>query len=117
MKSLGQSPIQQEGRSLAGLDGLLSVYFQREMPQSWPGAKPATEIAGPGQGLGVRSRTRFRSRLVLAASLVIFLLGQLILSAMSTGLPPIRSDRELGRIEATKRTREMPTNRVLPAPR
>jgi hypothetical protein len=120
MKSLGQAaPSEQHGHALAqqNLDGLLGAYFQAQLPETWPEAKSATELSSVAWGMGVRSRTRIRNRLVLAASLVFLLLGQFFLSGMFTGLPAVRSDRDLGKMEATKRTGEMRLKPAVPSPR
>jgi hypothetical protein len=64
----------------ADLDGLLSAYFKAEMPEPWPELKlppPATAHSG-----APRRPSLVRSRLVLAASLLLLATGPLYLSGM-----------------------------------
>jgi hypothetical protein len=119
MKSLSQSPSEQQGHAQPqnDLDGLLGAYFQAQMPQTWPEAKSATELSSAAWGRSPRSRILVGSRILLAASLMFLLLGQVFLSGKFTALPPVRSERDSGKIEATKRMGEMPPKRAVPARR
>jgi len=64
------------GRSGDELDGLLRAFFHAEMPNPWPGAPVVEEApAVLSRPMSARpSRSLFRSRMALAAS-VAFLLG------------------------------------------
>jgi len=64
------------GRSGDDLDGLLRAFFHAEMPNPWPGAPVVEEApAVLSRPMSARpSRSLFRSRMALAAS-VAFLLG------------------------------------------
>jgi hypothetical protein len=84
-------------RSADDLDGLLRVFFRTQMPEPWPRLAPPVTLPLPGQ----RRRSLFRSRFVLAASLLILLLSQLFLASMFSGYPG--RDASDGRYEATNR--------------
>jgi hypothetical protein len=119
MKSLGQWPSQQTARTLShdNLDGLLGSFFQAQMPKAWPEAGSVTELSSDAARGLRRSLTKARQRLLLAACLGFLLLGQLFLAGMFTGLPTGRSDRDGGKMEATKRIGEMRLKRTMPSSR
>jgi hypothetical protein len=87
-------PANPEGGRPAGdeLDGLLRAYFRAEMPDPWPAAPvperanerlvltlpPAREEAAP------RHSSLFRSRLALALSVALLILGALLLGGRFT---------------------------------
>jgi hypothetical protein len=86
------------------LDGLLRDFFRTQMPEPWPQLSPPPALPHAGQ----RHRSLFRSRFVLAASLLILLLSQLFLSSRFGG--DRRAD-EGGKTEATNRPASQGRNR------
>jgi hypothetical protein len=86
------------GRPGADPDGLLGTFFKAELPDPWP------DFRGPGDRVRsatpsrlavtadvpprTRSWTAARSRLALAASVALLLLGTLLLSGKFHGSPP-----------------------------
>jgi len=84
------------------LDQTLRAFLQSEMPDPWPAFKPPAE---PHNGL-IRlpaRRALFRSRFVLAASVLLLLLGHLTLSGMFSDYVPTAANRDPGKKEATNR--------------
>jgi len=74
------------GRSGDDLDGLLSAYFRAEMPDPWP-AVVVPEEAPELLPLPMPARrSLFRSRLALAASVALLLVGPWMLSDSFTKL-------------------------------
>jgi hypothetical protein len=70
------------GQPEEDLDGLLRAFFRSEMPEPWP-TMPVPEVAPvlPMKPRAMPSRRPlFRSRLALAASVALFLLGSWLLS-------------------------------------
>jgi hypothetical protein len=92
--------VRKPGRPPGDLDGLLRAFFRAEMPHPWPAAQipeqPSPFLqrngtaahlngedrrpAGIAARLAPRSWTKVRSRLALAASVALLLLGTLLLS-------------------------------------
>ena len=79
MSSLQPSTVgHREGGHLPDdLDGLLRTFFRAEMPEPWPVLEPPAPAVGSSTP---RRRLFARSRLALAASLALLLIGQLSLS-------------------------------------
>src|SRR5262249_57745045 len=73
-----------------------------QMPEPWPVLNPPATSSLPGRSAALR-RSRFRSRLTLAASLLILLIGQLVVARLFTGSAPFALEGERGKIEATHR--------------
>jgi hypothetical protein len=76
------------GRRDDDLDGLLWGFFHLEMPHPWPAfEQPRTlKLPAAAQDAQPRSRWPARSRMVLAASVALFLAGQFLLpSYMPSG--------------------------------
>lgn len=78
MNYTGQSPFDplSPGHSRDHLDELLRTFFRSEMPRPWPAFEPPLMPAP----LERHNRPLRRSRLVLAASLAILLLGAWLLA-------------------------------------
>jgi hypothetical protein len=104
MNPRSESPLTPQGHSADGdkLDSLLSSFFQAQVPRTWPETKSVTEPSSPLSDRFARGRFPFRSRLVLAASLVLLLLAQVLFSSTFTGLGRVRPDREAGPNFGTK---------------
>jgi len=119
MNSLDRSPSGPQGPSLrqGDLDAVLKSYFQSELPPAWPELNPAIQDSPLDERMSRRSRSPIRSRSILAASIVMLLLGQLWLSGAFSSLSLTRFDRDPGRIEATKRNSETRSRQGLPAAR
>jgi hypothetical protein len=68
------------GQPADDLDGLLREFYEAEMPDPWPSLRPP--MASPSQPSRSRGRPwgLFRSRLALAASVGLLVVGQLFLS-------------------------------------
>jgi hypothetical protein len=64
------------------LDGLLSAYFQEEMPTPWPAWSPpqTNRPADVGRSLGPKRWLAVRRRLAVAASVAALLVGYLVLA-------------------------------------
>jgi hypothetical protein len=80
------------------LDDLLTSFFRSEMPQPWPSfAEPAS---GSLVATHSRSRSLFRSRLALAASVTLLLIGSWWLSqrlsAPEPGMAPSQAGKVIG---------------------
>ena len=82
------------------LDTLLHSYFASQMPQSWPQFNRTLEF--PGSLSSAPARRRASGRYVLAASLLLLLAGQSLLSGLFAGFSAPRRDREKGWMEAAK---------------
>jgi hypothetical protein len=117
MNSLDRSPSGPQGPSLrqGDLDAVLKNYFQNELPSAWPELNPTTQNLRLDDRISRRSRSPIRSRGVLAASIVVLLLGQLWLSGAFSSLSLTRFDHDPGRIEATKRNSQTRPRQGLPA--
>jgi hypothetical protein len=88
------------GSTPGDLDALLRGFFRAEMPVHWPVLQlPAAPVAPPVAG---RSRLA-RSRVALAASLLLLLAGHLAVIGLSADRPPSPADLDAGRSEATNR--------------
>ncbi len=74
-----QPPSQKPGDDF---DGLLRAFFRRQMPQRWP--SPPRFPAAPIKHPSTSGRSLIRSRLALAASLALLLLGSLLLPSRFT---------------------------------
>jgi hypothetical protein len=85
------------------LDGLLRAFFRAQVPEPWPELKPPAPLSPRGEGAAARRRSLFRSRFILAASLLILLLSQLFVSRMFSGYTRVAMDSNRGKIEATNR--------------
>jgi hypothetical protein len=90
-------------RSPSDLDAVFRAFFRAEMPEPWPVLKPPAtpslrEVAAP-----VRRRSLSRSRFALAASLLILLVSQLVVSGLFSGSIHFAADSDRGKIEATNR--------------
>jgi len=84
------------------IDSVLKRYFEREMPRVWPEV-PAVANSPAVIAKPLSLRRARQGRWVLAASVLLLFIGQVWLSGLFSGLSVDRSDREPGRIEATKR--------------
>jgi hypothetical protein len=85
------------------LDGLLRAFFRAQVPEPWPELKPPATLSLRGERAAPRRPSLFRSRFILAASLLILLLGQLFVSKMFSGYTRVATDSNRGKIEATNR--------------
>ncbi len=85
------------------LDGLLRAFFRAQVPEPWPALKPPATLSLRGEGAPARRPSLFRSRFILAASLLILLLSQLFVSKMFSGYTYVATDSNRGKIEATNR--------------
>jgi hypothetical protein len=78
------------------IDGLLSRYFQAEMPEPWPECQVWSRLEKPG----VRSWFRSTGRLALAASVLLFFLGYLTLAGIfprtSTSTQTLDHSQDIG---------------------
>ncbi len=81
-------------------DGLLRAFFRAQVPEPWPALKPPATLSLRGEGAPARRPSLFRSRFILAASLLILLLSQLFVSKMFSGYTYVSNP---GKIEATNR--------------
>jgi hypothetical protein len=107
MKSLQQSVVEPQvgNRSPDDLDGLLRAFFRAQVPEPWPLLKsPATKSSQQGPG-APRGLSLLRSRIALAASLLILLLGQLFISGMFSDYAHSTADGDRGKTEATNLNR------------
>jgi hypothetical protein len=105
MNALGHPSFQPNGRTDRDrdVDRLLCAYFQAEMPSAWPDIPRDTRVSPADERNKRRWTISGRNRFVLAASLLLLLVGQLALSNLFSDLQLTRSDRESGQIEATRR--------------
>jgi hypothetical protein len=112
MSYLKESPTNPHGRrSLpSDVDGLLHGFFRAEMPEPWPDVKPPAEtLPGPSN----RPWPSFllnRSRGVLAASVLLLLLGYWFVSGLHSDAVPFapggNSGNNVGsRIDKSRRPR------------
>ena len=82
------------------LDGLLGAFFRAQVPEPWPALKLPATLSLREEGAAARRSSLFRSRFVLAASLLILLLSQLFISNMFSHRA---TDNNRGGLEATNR--------------
>jgi hypothetical protein len=108
MSFLQQPPAGPRGRSPDGsdLDGLLKRFFHAQMPDPWPDWQRS--VQAPASGPKVRSaaggRTLRAGRSVLAASVLLLLVGQLALTRLAPDAGYWRpTDGSDGPAEATRR--------------
>lgn len=79
------SQLQPSGSPVDKIDHLLRAFFRAEVPDPWPAA-PTPEIVS--RPLPARRRdSLWRSRLALAASIALLLIGQWLLAGFFTGAP------------------------------
>ena len=80
-------PVSPQGRPgrTGDLDGLLETFFRTEMPNPWPQWQAPVQPQEPSarQPARQRGRTLVASRFVLAASLLLLLIGHLALTALA----------------------------------
>lgn len=90
MRSFDQPPLPPHlaGRGTADIDGWLKAFFRKEMPHPWPSLKPPAKA---GQA-AARRRPLFRSRMALAASVMVLLLGYLWVAARFPGSDALIAD-------------------------
>jgi len=93
----------ERNRSANDLDGLLRVFFLAQVPEPWPVLKPPATLSLRGERASVRRPSLFRSRIALAASLLILLISQFFVSGMFSGSTHFAPDGNPGRTEATNR--------------
>jgi hypothetical protein len=96
------------------VDNVLKRYFEREMPSVWPDA-PAVANSAALDARPISLPRARQSRWVLAASILLLFVGQIWLSGLFSGLAVDRSDREPGRMEATKRNSRTPPSETHPS--
>jgi hypothetical protein len=94
--------------SLTDLDGLIHGFFRAQMPDPWPALKPPAMSSIPTENNLFRRRSLFRSRLVLAASLLMLLLGQVFVSGLFPSYNHFAAVGDRGKIEATHRKLHSP---------
>jgi hypothetical protein len=75
------------------LDGLLRAFYRKEMPSRWPAPPVPPAPTLPYRRPNPSNRALFRSRLALAASVALLLLGSLFVGGK---VGPIRTDGEPG---------------------
>ena len=98
MKVINDDQAKSQSRDASSqLDDLLKSFFRSEMPQPWP------SFVEPALGSLVvhsRSRSLFRSRLALAASVALLLIGSWWLSqrfsAPEPGMAPSQAGKVIG---------------------
>ena len=85
---------EQSLRSGDNLDHLLRAYFQAEMPEPWPALKAPAAVkkivpGRPARPVRKAGRGLWRSRLALAASIVLLIAGLVLLGGKmhDTGVP------------------------------
>jgi hypothetical protein len=69
-------------------DGLLRAFFRAELPQPWPAFRRPDDRDRAATPARPRSWTAARSRLALAATVAVLLLGTLLLSGQFHGSTP-----------------------------
>jgi hypothetical protein len=89
--------------SPADLDGLLQAFFRAQMPEPWPVPKPPAMPSVPTGGALRQRGSLFRSRLALAASILILLIGQFFVSGMFLSYSRFAAAGDRGKTEATHR--------------
>ena len=94
--------------SPANLDGLIHRFFRAQMPEPWPVLKPPATPSVPTESALLRRRSLFRSRLTLAASLLILLIGQFLVSGMLPSSSRFATAGDRGKTEATHRKLRSP---------
>ena len=90
------------------LDGLIHGFFRAQMPEPWPVLKPPATPPVPPASRLLRRRSLFRSRLALAASLLILLIGQVFVAGMFPSYSRFASISDRGKTEATHRKVRIP---------
>lgn len=103
MKSL-QQPLagpRQRDCSPDDLDGLLRTFFRAQVPEPWPVLKPPATPSLQREGCAPRRRPLLGSRFALAASLLILLIGQLLVSSMASSYIRFATASDPRKIEAT----------------
>jgi hypothetical protein len=98
----------QPDRSPTDLDGLIHRFFRTQMPEPWPVLKPPAMPAVLTEAALFRRRSLFRSRLTLAASLVILLFGQFFVSSRLPSYSRFATVGDSGKTEATHRKLRSP---------
>jgi hypothetical protein len=84
------------------LDGLLRAFFRAQMPQPWPVPKPPATSSVRKERTAAGRRSLVRSRIALAACLLVLLLGQSFVSRMfSDSIHPVADDGR-GNVEARR---------------
>jgi hypothetical protein len=109
MKSLQKSPAEPYvgDRSPNDLDGRLRAFFRAQMPQPWPVLQPPVTTSLAQGRAAARGRSLLPSRIVLAASLLLLLLGQLFISGMFSDYARSVADGDRGKPEATNPNRRL----------
>jgi hypothetical protein len=107
MKSLQQSAVEPRvgDRSPDDVDGLLRVFFRAQVPKPWPVLKPPATKSRQEGVAAPRGLSLLRSRIALAASLLILLFGQLFISGMFSDYAHSTADGDRGKTEATNLNR------------
>jgi hypothetical protein len=82
------------------LDGLLRAFYQSEMPHPWP--SPPRPASRATDRRASRGPSLFRSRLALAASVALLLLGCLLLPGRLG--PATKPEDDLGAMKSTADT-------------
>ena len=72
------------------VDQLLRAFFSAQLPPSWPSAPAPLRVAAPAVDRATRGWPLIRSRLALAASVFLLILGSLLLAGAFQG----RADHE-----------------------
>jgi hypothetical protein len=98
-------------------DGLLRAYFRKEMPEPWPDFRPPAEPLIAGKPIRSARRPLRRSRLALAASLLLLFVGHLCLSGRSYDTVPASPEGSPSHFEATNRSGLAPLPGKVIAPR
>jgi len=97
------------------IDSLLRSFYQSQMPDPWPAFEPPTTAPDRSARI-LPGRVSLRSRLMLAASVLLLLLGQLALSGKFVGASSSAMDPATNRIdEATRRNSQF--RPAVPQPR
>jgi hypothetical protein len=89
MTYIKQPPVGPRERPTDGeLDGLLQKFFRAQMPEPWPAWQLPEQSPPSGQRFATGGRTLRIGRAVLAASLLLLLLGQLALTRLAPDVRP-----------------------------
>jgi hypothetical protein len=102
-------------RSANDLDGVLRTFFRAEMPEPWPVLQSPATLSLRREGAVLQHQSLFRSRLALAASLLILVIGQLLVSPMFSGTVHVAADGDRGKFEATLRSESGKLRKPKPA--